>query len=48
MFTYDDTGQITGLSEAVGLPLQFSDLLIDGEPVESAEPLGGQFVQNAD
>lgn len=48
MFTYDEAGQINGLSEAIGLPLQFSNYLADSEPVEMGEPIGGQFVQNAE
>jgi murein DD-endopeptidase MepM/ murein hydrolase activator NlpD len=43
----DDSGQITGLSDAQGLPLTFSNYLANGEPAELGEPLGGQFVQIA-
>jgi murein DD-endopeptidase MepM/ murein hydrolase activator NlpD len=46
LFVTDDTGQITGFSDARGLPLYFSAYLANGEPIESGEPLGGQFVQN--
>ncbi len=45
MFTYDDAGAVNGLSDAIGLPLAFSGILINGEPVEMGVPLGGQFVQ---
>lgn len=47
LFTYDAAGQVTGFTDAVGLPLNFSNYLANGEAVESGEPLGGQFVQNA-
>jgi murein DD-endopeptidase MepM/ murein hydrolase activator NlpD len=47
MFVVDESGQITGFTDAIGLPLIFSNYLADGEPVESGEPLGGQFVQQA-
>lgn len=47
MFVYDSSGKITGFTTAVGLPIYFSNLLVNGLPVASGEPLGGQFVQNA-
>ena len=46
LFATDDTGQITGLGDAIGLPLPFSAIVIDGEAVDAGVPLGGQFVQN--
>lgn len=48
MITTNETGAFTGITDAIGLPLQFSNYLSDGEPVEIGEPLGGQFVQNAE
>lgn len=45
MFTYDETWTITGLSEAIGLPLEFTGIRVNGEPVAVGVPLGGQFVQ---
>jgi murein DD-endopeptidase MepM/ murein hydrolase activator NlpD len=46
LFATDENGQITGLGDAIGLPLVFSVLVIDGEPVDAGAPLGGQFVRN--
>ncbi len=46
-YTYDDEGNAIGFTEAISLPLKFSDYLADGEPVEIGEPLGEQFVQTA-
>jgi len=47
LFTFDEAGRVTGFTDAVGLPLNFSNYLANGEFVESGEPVGGQFVQNA-
>lgn len=45
MFTYDETGAISGLSDAIGLPLEFTGIRVNGEPVAVGVPLGGQFAQ---
>ncbi len=48
LYVFDDAGQIIGLNgDATGLPLPFAQYLGNGELVESGEPLGGTFVQNA-
>jgi murein DD-endopeptidase MepM/ murein hydrolase activator NlpD len=46
LFKIDDSGQIVALSDALGLPIYFSNYLANGELIEAGEPLGGQFVQN--
>ncbi len=48
MLTTDENGTITGLTDAIGLPLTFSNVLENGELVEQSEPLGGTFVQSAE
>ncbi len=48
MFTTDESGAITGMTDAIGLPLEFSNMLVNGEPVAIGEPLGGQFAQQGD
>lgn len=48
MFVTDEDGLITAFSDAIGLPLVFSNYLEDGELQESGEPDGGSFVQNAE
>jgi murein DD-endopeptidase MepM/ murein hydrolase activator NlpD len=45
---YDDAGQPTGFTDAIGLPLQFSNYLANGEPVEIGVPIAEQFIQNAE
>lgn len=48
MFETDESGQIIGLTDAIGLPLAFSNYLANGERVESGTPIGGTFVQHAE
>ena len=45
MFTYSEDGRITGLSDAIGLPLAFSAIEVNGKPFAKTVPLGGQFAQ---
>ncbi|HML22684.1 MAG TPA: peptidoglycan DD-metalloendopeptidase family protein [Aggregatilinea sp.] len=48
MFVTDDSGTITALTDTIGLPFEFSNVLVNGELAETSEPLGGQFIQNAE
>ena len=45
MFAVDEDGAITGFTDAIGLPLAFSDIEVNGNPFARGVPLGGQFVQ---
>lgn len=47
MFLYDADGNITSFNDAKGLPLRFSDVLLDGKPPadgKAVEIAGGTFV----
>mgnify|MGYP001398998294 CR=1 FL=1 len=46
LFVTDDSGQATGFTDALGLPLVFSNYLENGILIENGEPVGGTFVQN--
>ena len=45
MFAVDENGVITSFTDAIGLPLAFSDIEVNGKPFAEGIPLGGQFVQ---
>jgi len=45
MFAYNSAGAITSFTDAIGLPLPFSDIEVNGKPFVETVPLGGQFAQ---
>jgi len=45
MFAYNSAGAITSFTDAIGLPLVFSDIEVNGKPFAETIPLGGQFAQ---
>lgn len=46
MFVTNASGEANAFTDAIGLPLYFSNYLEDGETAETGEPIGGTFVQN--
>lgn len=47
LFTYDESGAISGFSDVISLPLVFTNYLADSEPVEAGIPVRDQFIQTA-
>ena len=46
LFVTNEHDEPTAFTDAIGLPLHFSNYLENGVPIEHGEPVGGTFVQN--